>query len=88
MGAYIVAFESTHAAMAADAALASAPHALIPTPRAIAAGCGMALRFEAEDDARARRAVEAARIPPDLYGLYREERHGGASGAKGYRAVP
>lgn len=48
--AYVLAFESTHAAMAAASALdaQSVPYALIPTPRAISAGCGMALRFNPE----------------------------------------
>lgn len=48
--AYVLAFESTHAAMAAASALDAGlvPYALIPTPRAISAGCGMALRFDPE----------------------------------------
>ena len=46
--AYVLAFDSTHAAMAAASALdgAAVAYALIPTPRAISAGCGMALRFD------------------------------------------
>ena len=50
-----MAFESTHAAMASEAALeaAHAHAAMIPTPRAISAGCGMSMRFDAEDDAAA-----------------------------------
>ena len=56
--AYVLAFESTHAAMAAASALdeAHVRYALIPTPRSISAGCGMALRF----DCGARTEVEAA----------------------------
>ena len=54
MPVYVIAFESTHAAMAAEASFGSVPHAMIPTPRQITASCGMALRFEAEDDAAAR----------------------------------
>ena len=48
--AYVLAFDSTHAAMAAASALdgAAVAYALIPTPRAISAGCGMALRFACE----------------------------------------
>ena len=62
--AYVLAFESTHAAMAADRAFAAeGDAALIPTPRAISAGCGMPLKFAAEGDAAApaggRAAVEA-----------------------------
>ena len=48
MPRYLLAFESTHAAMAANKALAAAAPAVIPTPRAITASCGMTLRFEAE----------------------------------------
>ena len=41
--------------MASEAALgaAHAHAAMIPTPRAISAGCGMSMRFDAEDDAAA-----------------------------------
>lgn len=87
MGTYIVAFESTHAAMAADDALSATPHALIPTPRGITADCGMALRFEAEDDERARAAVETARIQTSLFALYCEEADGAALASRSYRRV-
>lgn len=48
--AYVLAFESTHAAMAAMSALdaAGVRYAVIPTPREISAGCGMSLRFAPE----------------------------------------
>lgn len=49
MPCYLLTFESTHAAMAAQHALAGVGPAVIPMPREISAGCGMALRFEAED---------------------------------------
>ena len=70
---YVMAFESTHAAMASEAALgaAHAHAAMIPTPRAISAGCGMSMRFDAEDDA----AGMLARVCVDARGLsalYRE----------------
>ena len=44
---FVLAFDSTHAAMAAQAAFkaAGASFALIPTPREISAGCGMSLKF-------------------------------------------
>ena len=47
---FVLAFDSTHAAMAAQAAFkaAGASFALIPTPREISAGCGMSLKFKAE----------------------------------------
>lgn len=87
MGTYIVAFESTHAAMAADDALAATPHALIPTPRGITADCGMALRFAAEDDGRAQVAIEAARIQASLFTLYCEEADEEAPALRAYRRV-
>ena len=43
MPRYLLAFESTHAAMAANKALAAVNPAVIPTPRAITASCGMTL---------------------------------------------
>ncbi|WP_080797291.1 DUF3343 domain-containing protein [Arabiibacter massiliensis] len=70
---YVLAFESTHAAMAADKFLSPGGAKLIPTPRAVSAGCGMSLRFTAADDAEALarvRSVEAAR---GLAALYRME---------------
>ena len=59
----VLAFESTHAAMAANKALAASarPFAVIPTPRAVSAGCGMSLRFVAADGAEAR-AVAASLV--------------------------
>lgn len=74
MPTYVMAFESTHAAMASEAALdeANACAAMIPTPRAISAGCGMSMRFDAPSDER---AGELARVCEDAKGLaalYRE----------------
>ena len=54
---YVISFDSTHAAMAANSALAGAPFAMIPTPREISAGCGMSLKFKAADAAEARAFV-------------------------------
>lgn len=70
---FVLAFESTHAAMAADKAFSGTGAALIPTPRAISAGCGMSLKFSAESNAAAvsrGQSVEAAR---NLATLYRAE---------------
>ncbi|WP_297155960.1 DUF3343 domain-containing protein [uncultured Ellagibacter sp.] len=56
---FVLAFDSTHAAMAAQAAFkaAGASFALIPTPREISAGCGMSLKFKAADAAEAQAFV-------------------------------
>ena len=50
---YVLAFESTHAALAAQKKLASFNPHIIPTPSNIAAGCGMSLKFSATDDEHA-----------------------------------
>ncbi len=51
MTTYVLTFESTHAAMAASRALTSAAMRFdtIPVPTSISAGCGIALRFTADD---------------------------------------
>ncbi|MEQ3362577.1 DUF3343 domain-containing protein [Raoultibacter massiliensis] len=77
---YVISFDSTHAAMAANSALAGAPFAMIPTPREISAGCGMSLRFSAEDDGD---ALAVAKGIADIAGrasLY-------AEGDDGYRLL-
>ena len=70
---YVIAFESTHAAMAADAALRDVPHAMIPTPRQITASCGMALRFEVDGDEDVRSLLARSDAPADLARIYKEE---------------
>lgn len=72
MPLYVIAFESTHAAIAADDALRDVPRAMIPTPRQITASCGMALRVEVEDDRMARDLVAKADVPASMARLYRE----------------
>ena len=46
----MISFESTHAAMAANKTLASGgvSFATIPVPVSISAGCGIAIKFEAD----------------------------------------
>lgn len=63
---FVLAFESTHAAMAAQSAFSQAARsfALIPTPREISAGCGMSLKFKAQSAAEAKSFV-AETISPD-----------------------
>ena len=82
--AYVIAFESTHAAMAAGRALAKAgiEHLTIPVPREISAGCGMALRFEASDGEAASAALRSSSVPLDQISLYRRV------SAKEYRLLP
>lgn len=74
MNTYVIAFESTHAAMATERALKPlAKITMLPTPKAISAGCGMSIKFEATDDAE---AVSLAGNSPDAKGmaaLFRQE---------------
>ena len=72
MPAYVIAFDSTHAAMAADDALCDVPRAMIPTPRQITASCGMALRLDLTDDGSALRLLAIADPSGRLARLYRE----------------
>ena len=73
MPRYLLAFESTHAAMAANKALAAVNPAVIPTPRAITASCGMTLRFEAEDAAAARALAVAVPEARGLAAIYADQ---------------
>ena len=69
MNTYVIAFESTHAAMATERALAAhAKTTMLPVPKAISAGCGMALKYDAADDAA---ALAIAQRSPDAHGLAR-----------------
>lgn len=57
---YVLSFDSTFAALAAQKALADINPAVIPVPREISAGCGMALRFKAPRAEIARSLIEDA----------------------------
>ena len=59
--------------MAANKALAAAAPAVIPTPRAITASCGMTLRFEAEGAAEARALAASVPEARGLAALYADE---------------
>ena len=62
MPRYLLAFDSTHAAMAANKALAAVGPAVIPTPR-----------FEAEDAAEARALAASVPAAHGLAALYADE---------------
>lgn len=72
MPTYIMTFESTHAAMAASKTLASGSvdFATIPVPVAISAGCGIAIKFDAEDPEPVVARVFGARRSTGLAALY------------------
>lgn len=56
---WIVAFDSTHAAMAAQKALAALHPYTIPTPREITADCGMSLRLGVDQGEEAMGILQA-----------------------------
>lgn len=59
---YLIAFEMTHAALAAETVLngAGIPSRLAPTPADISAGCGFCLAVAPDDRQRAEDALRAA----------------------------
>lgn len=73
METYVIAFESTHAAMATERALSHVKTTMMPTPKAISAGCGMSLKFDAETDEAALETARQSADARDLATLYRQE---------------
>lgn len=69
----LFAFDSPHAAIAAQRLLVEVDAAVMPTLRAISASCGMSLRVANEQIERARRIMAASDIDPVLYRLYAVE---------------
>lgn len=69
MASFVLAFESTHAAMAAQKGFAAAGlgFCLIPTPREISAGCGMSLKFEATSASALPELADDVRAAAALY---------------------
>lgn len=74
---YLFAFDSPHAAIAAQRLLAEVGGAVMPTLRAITASCGMSIRVGTERVGRAREIMAASAIDPALYRLYYVEQEGG-----------
>ena len=73
MPTYAIAFDSTHAAMAAQRVLDDAPDfALIPTPASISAGCGMSVLMSAPSDEDACALARTAQAARGLATLYRK----------------
>lgn len=64
----VIAFVSTHDAMAAEKLLKPLlPVTMMPTPRCITASCGISLRFALEDTEKVRQAAQSL----SGYQLYR-----------------
>lgn len=76
MAEYLVAFKSTHAALSFEATFGE-HGSLVPVPPKVRAGCGMALRFFAAEDAEAKRRVGECSAELDvgsqMDGLFRKQ---------------
>lgn len=69
---YVITFAGTHAAIAAEKTLRTvAAVAILPTPRAISQGCGIAIRFGETDRAAVEAAMATLPLPTDQYKIYR-----------------
>lgn len=72
MSDYVLTFESTHGAIATERKLRDQSRiVVIPTPRDIASGCGIALRFPSEDLLTVEMAMANSDLDSSLYHLYR-----------------
>lgn len=70
----LLAFESTHAAMAAERALKTRMTVTVmPTLRQITAACGISLRVEDGDGPTLEKALQDGLVPPGAYRRYRVE---------------
>ena len=74
---WLFAFDSPHAAIAAQKLLSGLGAVVMPTLRSITASCGMSLRLTDEAIDEAKRIMIASAIDPKLYRLYRVERLNG-----------
>ncbi len=79
MTTYVITFETTHAAMAASNALTEAGlrFETIPVPTSISAGCGIALRFRANDPGEVLTCLFGDTHKTDTATLYRQDDHSG-----------
>ena len=70
----LLAFDSTHAAMAAERSLKTRlPVTVMPTLRQITAACGISLRIEDRDSPALDGALKDGLVPPGAYRRYRVE---------------
>jgi len=73
---WLFAFDSPHAAIAAQRLLSGCGAVVMPTLRSITASCGMSLRLRDETIEEAKGILRASSIDPALYRLYRVEQEG------------
>ena len=71
---WLFAFDSPHAAIAAQKLLAEYGAVVMPTLRCITASCGMSLRLTDARIEEAKQIMRISVIDPALYRLYRVER--------------
>ena len=74
---WLFAFDSPHAAIAAQKLLAGCGAVVMPTLRCITANCGMSLRLTDEAIEDAKRMMQGSAIDLKLYKLYRVEKRNG-----------
>ena len=73
---WLFAFDSPHAAIAAQRLLSGCGAVVMPTLRSITASCGMSIRIEDAPIEHAKTLMQASKIDPALYRLYRVEQEG------------
>ena len=70
---WLFAFDSPHAAIAAQRLLSGCGAVVMPTLRSITASCGMSIRIEDGQIDQAKELMRASTLDPILYRLYRVE---------------
>lgn len=76
-GAYwLFAFDSPHAAIAAQRLLSDCGAVVMPTLRSITASCGMSIRIEDGQIDEAKARMKSSSLDPAIYRLYRVEQEG------------
>ena len=73
---WLFAFDSPHAAIAAQRLLSDCGAVVMPTLRSITASCGMSIRMEDGQIEQAKERMRSSAIDPALYRLYRVEQDG------------
>lgn len=74
----VITFANTHSALSAEQELKHRIKIVIlPTPREISKGCGIAIRFAQQDLEQAKAVLEELELPQDRYGFFRRCQDGG-----------
>lgn len=69
---FLLTFDSTHDALAAQKALAAVEPRVIPVPREITAGCGMAIRIAAENKRAFSEMMKRSTVEEESFVLYQK----------------